>query len=242
MQVKLPDGRVFCIPVRTSPIPKTSHPDKVQEYFQLTLELGLLFKNFLGAIKIPNRLRMLRTVKLMMITLKADNNLSKYADEILRFLVQQTFALSEAQAHEVFYGMVVNTKGLTDSHIPVDLQMEFIVRAMKKHIKHLFANKTQENITKQTGALAMFEDISFNYDKQTKVIVRGQKHATRSAHGEEVSMVEDILGVDPFKYHANRSFVNISNIAYSLLSSLNYDHFRGWLLRRAQIHAVSLGD
>ena len=95
-------------------------------------------------------------------------------------LVQQQFTLSKLQAHEVFYGMVVNTKGHIDSHISVDLQMEHIVRSMKKHIKHMFANKTEENITKQTGALTMINDIYHNADKQ-------------SSHGDEVTMVQLLI-------------------------------------------------
>ena len=61
-------------------------PDKVGDYGRQVLELGLLFKSFLEAIKVPNRPRMLRTLKLIMILLKSENNRSKYADEILRFL------------------------------------------------------------------------------------------------------------------------------------------------------------
>ena len=182
---------------------------------------------------------MIRTLKVMMIILKSDNNLSKYADEILRFLVQQQFTLSEVQAHDVFYGMVVNTKGHIDSHIPVDLQMEHIVRSMKKHIKHMFSNKTEENITKQTGALAMINDIAHNADKQSSVVIRGKKHVIRSSHGDEVTMVEDILTVHPFQ-HKTRTFGG--NVKCSMMAYLNYDHFRSWLVRRAQIHAESLGD
>ena len=125
--------------------------DYVQNYALQILELGLAFKNFLDSIKVPNRARMLRTLKIMMVLLKAHKWQSKYADEILRFLVHQLAILSEHDAHMMFYSLFVNTKGRIDSNIPCDLQMEYLVRVCKKHIKHMHSNKTEENIGKRTG-------------------------------------------------------------------------------------------
>ena len=64
-------------------------------YAHLVMEFGLQFKNFLDCIKTPNRKRMLRTLKLMMVTLKVNSNMCKYADKILRFLVLQLCALTD---------------------------------------------------------------------------------------------------------------------------------------------------
>ena len=152
LNVKLKDGRSFTISglPRTAQIcdqtKVTQEPDKVKDYALLAMEFGLLFQNFLGSIKTPNRNRMMRTLKLMMVLLKADSNMCRYADEILRFLVHQTCILSEREAHQMFYGMFVNTKGKLDSFIPCDLMMEFVVRATKKHIKHMHSNKTERNV------------------------------------------------------------------------------------------------
>ena len=42
--------------------------------------------------------------------------------------------------------MFVNTKGRIDTHIPVDLQMDYIVCVCKKHIQHMFSNKKKTQI------------------------------------------------------------------------------------------------
>ena len=79
----------------------------------------------------PNRARMIHTLKVMMVLCKAHNWLSKYANEILQFLVKQLAILSDHDAHMMFYSMFVNKKGRIATNIPCHLQMEYIVRVCK---------------------------------------------------------------------------------------------------------------
>ena len=206
------------------------------------LELGLAFKNFLGAIKVPNRGRMLRTLKVMMVLFKAHHWLSKYADEILRFLIYQLGILSEHEAHIMFYSMFVNTKGQIDSNIPCDLQMEYIVRVCKKHIKHMYSNKSEENIKRKTGALAAINEIIQNFDTETIPIKRNNRHSTHSNDAEEEMMVEDLRDVKPFEttpYRSHRSFPQMED---SLLGYMNYQEFLKWLDRRTKVHSNNVGN
>ena len=110
---------------------QTHNHDHVQNYASQVLEQGLVFKNFLEPIKVPNRARMIHTLKVMIVLFKAYNWLSKYADEILQYLVHQLAILSEHDAHMMFYSMFVNKKGRIDTDIPCDLQMEYIVCVCK---------------------------------------------------------------------------------------------------------------
>ena len=177
-----------------------------------------------------------------MVLLKADSNMCRYADEILRFLVHQLFILSEEEAHIMFYGMFVNTKGKIDSFIPCDLMMEFVVRTMKKHIKHMYSNKTERNIERKTGALASLDALMNNYDVDSSVIRRNKKHRKADVGGDELSMAEDLHSLSPFQVIPGRKHEQFENVSCSLLSSLNYDHFLRWVTRRAEIHATSLGN
>ena len=69
----------------------------------LALELGLTYINLLTAIATADRARLLRTCKAMLLMIRGHNTRGKYADEIVRFLVQQTAVLSELEAHRVLY-------------------------------------------------------------------------------------------------------------------------------------------
>jgi hypothetical protein len=221
---------------------KDKDNDRTQAYSKLVLELGMLFKNFVETVKVPNRPRMLRTLKLLMVLLKADNKLSKYADEILRFLIQQTCLLSEHDANIVFYSMFVNTRGKVDSHIPADLQMEFIVRSYKKYIKHMISNKTEANIARKTGALGGIYNIAEHYDEVTPVLVRTKKHCKPSDTSDEVTMLEDLRQIRPFLHRNDRCHDTFQRTEQSLLTGLDYDKFIKWILQRAKIHGSSLGN
>ena len=221
---------------------KPQKADKSKDYILQAMEFGFLFKNFLQSIKTPNRERMLRTLKLMMVVLKADSNMSRYADEILRFLVHQICTLSSKEAHEMFYAMFVNTRGKLDSFIPCDLMMEFAVRAIKKHIKNMHSHKTQHNIERKTGALGCLSDLINNYDNASCVLRRTKRHKPASEEGDELSMAEDLHTLAPFSPVEGRSFQRFPNIGASMLSHLEYNHFLSWVSNRSKVHANSLGN
>jgi len=250
LTVKLPNGKLINIDLHPVTVQQpsatttttTHNTDKIQAYSQLVLELGMLFKNFTEAIKVPNRQRMLRTLKLMLVVLKADNNKSKYADEILRFLVQQISTLSEHDANKQFYSMFVNTQGHIDSHIPADIQMEFIVRTYKKYIRHMVSNKTESNITRKTGALGGIYNIAAHYDNITPVVNRTKKHSQPSDTTDEVTMINDLREIKPFTVKNDRCHSTFPRVEKSLLTGLNYDHFHKWLLHRVAVHGSSLGN
>ncbi|XP_070547037.1 uncharacterized protein [Ptychodera flava] len=178
--------------------------DVVLNYGHKVLELGLLYKALLDLCKLPDRDRGLRLLKLTMMYLKASNNLSKYAYEIMRLLVHQFCILSEKEAHEEFYGLFVNTHGKLDSHIPVDLQMVYIVKSVKKSIKHMYSNQTEKNISRRSGSLSGINEISQNFDKCTNVLVRADKHSVVSSLDDELTIIKDLQTVKPFDHNDGR--------------------------------------
>lgn len=224
------------------PAPAAPFVEGLRNYSTQLMEFGLLYKNFIESIQVPNRPRMLRTLKLMMALLKADNGQSKYAYEILRFLIYQYFLLSKSEAHLVFYSMFVNTKGQLNTHIPADLQMEYIVRVIKKHIKHMFSNKTERNIERKTGALAGLSAIVNNYDHVSNVLTRSKKHSAASSFADEVSIIEDLRELKPFEPNVYSSHGHFKTIRVSALAHLDYAKYHQWLMVQSIKHSTSLGN
>lgn len=99
IQIKLPDGKELTIKIPKKQQPK---PDGIYNYGCQLLEVGLLFKDLLDLTHMPERKRGLRLLKIAMLYFKSHNNLSKYAYEIMRFLVYQECLLSEKAANEMF--------------------------------------------------------------------------------------------------------------------------------------------
>ncbi|CAG2245512.1 unnamed protein product [Mytilus edulis] len=177
------DGQVFrlvlangkTITLMKKTISKSKKGDQISNYGNQILQLGLLFKDLIDMIHMPERVRGIRLLKLAMMYFKVYNNLSKYALEILRLLVHQLCTLSEKGSNEEFYAMFVNTGGKFETHIPADRRMEYLVKEVKQHVKHMYSNKTEENISNRTRAISGIREISVNFDQQSGVIIRKKK-------------------------------------------------------------------
>lgn len=215
---------------------KDEESDKVKNYAHLVVELGLLYKELLSVCKNPSRDRLLALLKLSMVVFKTRNNNSKYALEIHRFLVQQISVLSKREAVETVEAMFVNAKGKPNSCTPADLQMEYVVKIIKKHIKHMYSNKTEQNIAKQTRALSSVHNLSQHYDTTTDVIIRSKQHKEKESAGDELMMIEDLRKLHPFAFEANRAHPAFPSIKKSILQHCNTDHYHSWLKAHIQTH------
>lgn len=238
ISIKLPDGRQLSVNTnKRCPAVKVNEPDRLHNYAQLALELGLCYRHFIDCIKSADRTRMLRLLKVMLMIIKADSFQAKYGDEILRFLVIQLHVLSEEDANKMFYSMFVNSSGRVDGYIPVDLQMEFLIRLYKKHIKHMISNKRDDNITRRVNALAGLHDIMENFDNITVRVTRTKKHSCASKEEDEKSILSDLRECKPFTYVSGRSVVGFTHVECSVMAKLDNCKFIQWLNVRSAEHA-----
>ena len=74
--------------------------------------------------------------------------------------IQQNSLLPLKEACQVFHSCFVNTKGFKDSHVPADMQMEWIVKCNKHHIKHMFSHQSKSNIESKSESLPGIDEIS----------------------------------------------------------------------------------
>ena len=242
------EGPVFTVilasgETKTILLKRKSPPgDYVKNYGHKVLELGMLFKSILQLCKSPSRKTGLSLIKITMLVFKANNNLSKYAYECMRFLVHQKCSLSEKEAAEEFYGLFVNTKGRLDSHIPCDLQMEYIVKLVKKHLKHMFSNQTEKNVTARTSAITAMVEVSKNFDNKSQVIVRSKKHSDKDSKMDEVDMIKDLRNVRPFQFQSGRAHPTFPEIKSSLTESLDPADIRSWIEMQTLKWATEIGQ
>lgn len=239
MTLQLSNGDTKTIMMRK--VKKAVKEDSVKNYGHLTLELSLMFKSLLDLCKTPNRERGLRLMKLVMTHFKANKWLSKYASEIMRFLVHQMCILSEREAHEEFYGLFVNTEGGVGNHIPCDLQMEFLVKQVKKNIKHMFSNKTEKNITVRTSALPALSDIGEVFDKNSNVITRAKKHSDIDSKRDESAIISDLRQLRPFKLEPGRYHRAFPNVAKTITMKLDPMSFHKWVADQKNKFATEIG-
>jgi RecG-like helicase len=171
----------------------------------------------------------------MMMMFKTVNNNSKYALEILPFLFFHQSSYALRTSYQTIHGLFVNKQGRIDSSIPADLHMEHMVKKTKSMLKSLGSNKTPEVIIKRSKALAGIDAISHQYDTSTRVIVRSQRHKTKSAADDEKRMVKDIHDIHPFQITPGRNFEYFKGLSAPLLFSINSQHYEAWIQHHQSI-------
>ncbi|KAH3874587.1 hypothetical protein DPMN_037834 [Dreissena polymorpha] len=177
-----------------------------------------------------------------MLHFKANNECSKYAYEIARLLVHQFCILSEKEACEEFFGMFVNTTGKENAHIPCDLKMEHIVKDIKSNIKHMFSNKTDQNITNRSSALPVIKAVSEAFDDVTGVIIRSKRHTRTSSLHDEAEMIKDIHQIQPFVYKAGRKHLLFPNVPKQMTCDLDEKKYHTWIETQKYKFATDLGN
>ena len=228
--MELSDGTTLrlSIPKGNVQVLRARDPDKVKDYAHYCLEVGLTFHYFTELLKTPDRERILGLLKMMMLQLRGKNTKAKYPREILRMLVQQYSVMGLREACQVLQSCFVNLKGKPGSHIPADLLQEWNVKEGKKHIKHMFSNKTEDNIFRRTAAIPSISAVARNFDSQAGTIIRAKKHAEKSSMDDEQSMMDDLHVIKPFNHTENREYMQFRNIPKSQVQNLDGSKVEQW--------------
>ena len=122
---------------------------------------------------------MLPLLKRAMVLLKCNNTFLKCAYEILSSKCDFKKPMKSF--------MFVNTRGHIDSFIPTDLQMEYIVKLVKKIIKGMSSNKTESNINVALSAVNGLNQICENFDTSSGV----QTDKQTLPQGDEEVIISD---------------------------------------------------
>ena len=211
-----------------APVPN----DGVKNYAHLTLEVGMLFAYLQSLIKRPDRARIIGAVKMLLPMMKANKNNAKYPLELLRFIIQQKSLLTQRSAHQVLDACFVNTRGKADSHVPADQQMEWIVKANKKHVKHMYSNKREEFIQKKSMALYGIGMVAQQFDDVSDTLVRAKKHGNKSAITDELTLLDEFERLKPFRHTGGRHHDTFRRITPSMLPILDAQKFRCWIMSK----------
>jgi stress-induced morphogen len=192
-------------------------------------------------LKNPHRENILRLLKFAMPYFKASNNRSKYANELLRLLVHQLFILSEKEAHMEFDGLFINIQKKEDSYLPTDLQMEYVINDIKKHIKHMHSGQTEKNIEVHSKALSGLKHIADNYDKQANTVIWSTSHKHTQDCTDVLQIVNDLIPLKPFAHIPGRCHSTFSKLTDNLINDIDSAMLHGWLTEKMYVYAEEIG-
>lgn len=216
--------------------------DGVYNYARNVIHLGLFNMVMEEMITKPNRIDGLRVLRFALVYFRSANPQSKYANEILRLLVHQTCTLSEQEAQAEYNGLFVNTRGKDDSYVASDLQMEYIVKDIKKHIKHMQSGQTLKNIQTHSTAICGLGCICEQFDIEAKTVIRCTRHKHLSDNLDILFLVDDLRTHQLFVKAAGRVHDSFKRISADITNDLDAFKLHKWLYERSKVYATELGN
>ena len=124
---------------------KAEDVDHVLSYAREVLTLGLLYLEFVDAIRNSDGSRILRCWKFFLLYFKSSNRVS-YSIEAFTLLAQEKYLFSPRMSMQLKWSRTVNVHGRRGKNISCDLHMEHLNRKCKDAMRGLGANLNNASI------------------------------------------------------------------------------------------------
>ena len=146
----------------------SSNEDHLRNYHCAKLTFGLILMEFNDAIKEGDGERLLDVYKVALLIYKA-NGKSKYAYEVLLYLVKIYGILSGYEAHNMKWNRFFNKHGTKGGNIPLDLRMEQLNKIVKTMWRSLGANLNESSAARVANAINEMEEVLDGIDKDCEI-------------------------------------------------------------------------
>ncbi|KAH3833915.1 hypothetical protein DPMN_107231 [Dreissena polymorpha] len=79
--------------------------------------------------------------------------------------------------------------------------MEHLVRLTKGHLKAMCSTMSESTMRKRSSAFYGMQNICDNFDDQTMVVHRAQKHKVVSSTKDEKAIIRELRQIRPFQHN-----------------------------------------
>ena len=208
----------------------TAHNDQVLNYACEVLSLGLLWLNYLDAVREGDGNRVMAMWKFLLIFFKKTGR-RQYAKEAAIMLIQYHFLLSDRKAAELKYSRFVNTQGREGCNMPCDLFMEHLNRRLKGVIRHMGSNIQPPTLVKAARSIGLVDDICRAFEQETAAVKEDTgKHSKPSSSKDYQRILTQLIESKAFSAISGRKCA--ISLDHCLLDSFNKDEICEWLTER----------
>ena len=137
--------------------------------------------------------------------------------------------LCEAKAHHCQWAATVNWSGGLSKNIEIDLFQENQNAELKKLIRSMGANKTEQAIFRASKACGGVKKIVESLDEQASIHRKSATHSHKSAVKDEKTILEDLRELRPFKNTSGRKFESFPGISSNPAESFDNAKFETWI-------------
>ena len=179
--------------------------DFVENYSLCLLKYYFILLDFKYAVREGNGSRLTILHKLLVPYFKSLPGFNTYGIEIVMNLVQNEVFLSQAEAHQCMWASTANWNRRSGKNIEIDLLQENCNKDVKKAIKAMGPNKTENAIECSSKSCGGKKHTVENFDCQ----VNQGHHSTSHSHGSsatnEGKVLTDLCQLIPFSTAINHT-------------------------------------
>ena len=208
-------------------IPDTK--DKVYTYACEVLSLGLLWYNYLDAIREGDGKRVMMMWKFLLVIFKKTGH-RNYAKEAAVMLIQYHFLLSDCKASQLRNSRFVNTQGRVGCNIACDLYMEHLNRRFKGVIRHMGSNIQPPTLVRAAKSIGLIDDICRVFEQETAGKDESERHRKPSNLKDFRRILSQLIESEVFR-KLNKRKCSIS-LRHCLLDKLDEEQMHSWIIER----------
>lgn len=190
------------------------------------LTIGLLWQGYHNAIRCGDGNRILTYWKFLTVVFKSEHHVN-YAKEGF-LLLAQSLLLSSRKTAELKWCRTINTHGLPNKNILVDLHIEHLNRQLKDMMRNLGSNITPESVQCTSKALGTVTEICHNFEETSKISAISNFHSRPSLEKDIVQLQEQLEKEQVFEVKQHREHQGFKKHK-PLLSSINWKAMRDWV-------------
>ncbi len=208
---------------------ETSDEDHLYNYHSAKLVFGLLLMEFNDAIKEGDGERLLDVYKVALLIYK-EHGKTKYAYEVLLFLVKIYGILSKHDAHNLKWNRFFNKHGTKGGNIPLDLRMEQLNKIVKTMWRSLGANLNESSAARVANTVDEMEAILSGIDKDCGIAVNIGYRSKGKPEVAVAQITKDLNKIQAFKYIKGRKgHPTFTDFPRTILRKLNYRDLHAWM-------------
>ena len=208
--------------------------DSVYSYAVNLIVSFLVLADFKDAVKSGNGDYLAVLRKQLLIHFFSAPGYNEFAIEMLTNILQCQVLLTEQEAHQCKWAATVNWNGGSHKNIEIDLFQENQNSEMKKMIKAMGANKSENAISRASQACTGVRKIVESFEAQVNVRRKSSAHSHQSALNDEKIILEDLRDLRPFKKIIGREFESFQNISPNPTKKFNSAKFQSWIDRHTK--------
>ena len=203
--------------------------DFVNNYSSCLIKYFLILLDFKDAVREGNGETLATLHKVLLPYFKSLPGFNAYAIEMLISVIQNDVFLSEAEAHHCMWASTANWKGGVGKNIEIDLLQENRNKDIKKAIKAMGPNKTDNAIDRSSRASGGERHTVQNFDHQVGKTSPSSTHSHKSSEIDERIVLNDLRDLKPFDSIPNRKHDSFQDISADPLATLDQVDLDKWL-------------